>query len=78
MFAVSGIMQAMLLIMCICWKYRQNRLGIDDFGNPLPVPEGSAPVVRPGSADVPVSAAVEDAIELVKIIRDPTFNPTDF
>ena len=35
MFAVSGIMQAMLLIMCFFWKLRQRRLGIDDFGHPL-------------------------------------------
>ena len=35
MFAVSGIMQAMLLVMCIFWKLRQRRLGIDDFGHPL-------------------------------------------
>ena len=42
MFAVSGIMQAMLLVMCICWKVRQRRLGIDDFGHPLsssPLPQ---------------------------------------
>ena len=36
MFAVSGIMQAMLLLMCIAWKIRQRRLHIDDFGHPLP------------------------------------------
>ncbi|KAH8112396.1 hypothetical protein DFH11DRAFT_489946 [Phellopilus nigrolimitatus] len=35
MFAVSGIMQAILLLMCIAWKIRQQRLGIDDFGHPL-------------------------------------------
>ncbi|KAL5478319.1 hypothetical protein ACEPAI_2503 [Sanghuangporus weigelae] len=36
MFAVSGIMQAILLFMCIAWKIRQRRLHIDDFGHPLP------------------------------------------
>lgn len=36
MFAVSGIMQAILLIICIAWKIRQKRLHIDDFGHPLP------------------------------------------
>ena len=36
MFAVSGVMQAMLLLMCIAWKFRQRRLRIDDFGHPLP------------------------------------------
>ncbi|KAJ8520533.1 hypothetical protein ONZ45_g2687 [Pleurotus djamor] len=34
-FAVAGIMQGTLLVMCICWKFRQQRLGLDDFGNPL-------------------------------------------
>lgn len=28
-------MQGSLLIMCIIWTYRQRRLGIDEFGNPL-------------------------------------------
>ncbi|KAF5346034.1 hypothetical protein D9757_014277 [Collybiopsis confluens] len=35
-FAVAGIMQGTLLVMCICWKIRQRRLGIDDFGNRTP------------------------------------------
>lgn len=35
MFAVSGVMQASLLIMCLFWKARQHRLDIDDFGHPL-------------------------------------------
>jgi hypothetical protein len=35
MYAVSGVMQAILLAMCITWKFRQRRLGIDDFGHPL-------------------------------------------
>jgi hypothetical protein len=34
-FAVSGLMQATLLTMCIVWTFRQRRLGIDEFGNPL-------------------------------------------
>ncbi|ETW77024.1 hypothetical protein HETIRDRAFT_241237, partial [Heterobasidion irregulare TC 32-1] len=33
-FLVAAIMQAILLTMCIAWKYRQSRLGIDDFGQP--------------------------------------------
>ncbi|KAJ3808315.1 hypothetical protein F5876DRAFT_90105 [Lentinula aff. lateritia] len=32
-FAVAGIMQGTLLVMCICWKIRQKRLGLDDFGH---------------------------------------------
>ncbi|BEI85155.1 hypothetical protein CcaverHIS002_0505560 [Cutaneotrichosporon cavernicola] len=40
-YAVTGLMQACLLIICLFWKKRQRWLGIDDFGNPLPssVPE---------------------------------------
>jgi uncharacterized protein with PQ loop repeat len=34
-YAVAGIMQGMLLAMCIIWKLRQSKLAIDDFGNPL-------------------------------------------
>ncbi|KZP16736.1 hypothetical protein FIBSPDRAFT_865709 [Athelia psychrophila] len=34
-FAVSGTMQATLLVMCFAWKYRQNKLGLDDFGHPV-------------------------------------------
>lgn len=42
MFLVAAIMQGVLLFMCICWKVRQQRLRIDDFGHPLrtsPLPE---------------------------------------
>lgn len=35
MYAVSAVMQACLLAMCLAWKVRQRRLGIDDFGRPL-------------------------------------------
>ncbi|KAG8852489.1 hypothetical protein FRB96_008677 [Tulasnella sp. 330] len=35
-YVVAGVMQALLLTMCLVWKARQKRLGIDDFGNPLP------------------------------------------
>lgn len=31
-------MQGSLLIMCIIWTFRQRRLGIDDFGNPVSLP----------------------------------------
>lgn len=35
-------MQGLLLVMCLFWKVRQRRLGVDDFGNPLPdAPSGS-------------------------------------
>ncbi|KAI9511376.1 hypothetical protein F5148DRAFT_1274317 [Russula earlei] len=35
MFLVAAIMQGILLVMCLCWKVRQRRLHIDDFGHPL-------------------------------------------
>lgn len=38
MYAVSAVMQACLLSMCIMWKIRQRRLHIDDFGRPLGLP----------------------------------------
>ena len=42
MFLVAAIMQGVLLVMCLCWKVRQRKLRIDDFGQPLrdsPLPE---------------------------------------
>jgi hypothetical protein len=42
MFFVAAIMQGILLFMCICWKARQKKLRIDDFGHPLrnsPLPQ---------------------------------------
>ncbi|PPQ74468.1 hypothetical protein CVT26_001105, partial [Gymnopilus dilepis] len=38
-FAVAAIMQGCLLVMCIFWKIRQNKLHIDDFGNPINSPD---------------------------------------
>ncbi|KAF8604799.1 hypothetical protein BDV93DRAFT_522124 [Ceratobasidium sp. AG-I] len=44
MFAMAGIMQGILLVMCLFWKQRQSRLGIDDYGRPLAdVSSGLAP-----------------------------------
>ncbi|WFD44632.1 hypothetical protein MPSI1_003302 [Malassezia psittaci] len=34
-YIAAGCLQAMLLILCICWKVRQARLHIDDYGRPL-------------------------------------------
>jgi len=65
MFAVSGIMQAILLIMCIAWKLRQRRLHIDDFGHPIPLnaDDPSAPLLVAGVAGLPVSNAVGQAMQ---------------
>ncbi|KAI0694120.1 hypothetical protein BC835DRAFT_1415497 [Cytidiella melzeri] len=70
-YAAAGILQGILLVMCIMWKIRQRKLDIDDFGNPLgssqpdlaasPVPVIQGP---PDGERVPeaVSAAVESDI----------------
>ncbi|KAJ6629908.1 hypothetical protein B0H10DRAFT_2372700 [Mycena sp. CBHHK59/15] len=42
-YAVAGLMQFSLLSICIAWKLRQRRLGIDDFGAPLPPSSSSHP-----------------------------------
>jgi hypothetical protein len=54
-FLVAGVMQASLLVMCIAWKFRQHRLGIDDFGNsvgPTPVEESRRVVMEVSNDDV--------------------------
>lgn len=43
-FLVAGIMQGGLLAMCVMWKFRQRRLGIDDFGNLLVIER--TPLIR--------------------------------
>lgn len=35
-YAVTGLLQLGLLILCVMWKGRQKRMGIDDYGRPLP------------------------------------------
>ena len=61
--------------MCLMWRVRQRKLGIDDFGNPLEPQESSSPplldsdpdspveVVRGPDEGVPVQQAVETAVE---------------
>lgn len=34
-YIVAGALQAVLLVLCICWKVRQARLHIDDYGHAL-------------------------------------------
>ncbi|SCZ97629.1 BZ3500_MvSof-1268-A1-R1_Chr4-3g07314 [Microbotryum saponariae] len=44
-YLITGILQGALLVLCLCWKARQNRLGIDDWGNKVEDPtstEGGA------------------------------------
>ncbi|KAH7929292.1 hypothetical protein BV22DRAFT_1029731 [Leucogyrophana mollusca] len=42
MYAVSATMQGCLLAMCIVWKIRQRKLGLDDFGHSLKADDGSS------------------------------------
>ncbi|TBU22816.1 hypothetical protein BD311DRAFT_704950 [Dichomitus squalens] len=63
-YAVAGVMQGILLVMCIIFRARQHTLGIDDFGRPLTPPpsypasqEAEAPAGTPA-----VEAAVGDAV----------------
>ncbi|CED84097.1 hypothetical protein [Phaffia rhodozyma] len=46
-YAITGILQGLLLTMCIFWKKRQARLGIDDFGRPL-TSDGNGHVAQNG------------------------------
>ena len=58
MFLVAAIMQGILLVMCLCWKVRQRKLRIDDFGHPLrnsPLPE------LPPTDELDDGESVEDA-----------------
>jgi hypothetical protein len=35
LFFPQGILQGALLVLCVCWKIRQQANGIDDWGRPL-------------------------------------------
>ncbi|KAI0800046.1 hypothetical protein C8Q74DRAFT_387629 [Fomes fomentarius] len=62
-YAVAGMMQGILLVMCIIFRARQHKHGLDDFGRPL---DGSAasilsPQAEPDSV-APTTPAVEGAV----------------
>lgn len=40
-YVCTGILQSILLGLCVAWRIRERRLGIDDYGQPL-VPESAA------------------------------------
>jgi uncharacterized protein with PQ loop repeat len=69
-YAAAGIMQGSLLVMCICWKVRQSRLDIDDFGRPLHS-HGAAAVVQDhvNQAVATASAALSAAEENLNAAR---------
>ncbi|KAG5350978.1 hypothetical protein C0989_008418 [Termitomyces sp. Mn162] len=76
MFAVSGIMQGSLLAMCIVFHFRQRRLGLDEFGNPLPsrttvhvdTPASEATVVERGDGGVDVPGLVTTEEEDPRVV----------
>ncbi|KAG1807470.1 uncharacterized protein BJ212DRAFT_1386897 [Suillus subaureus] len=81
MFAVSGIMQTALLVMCIAWKFRQRRLRIDDFGYSLdsasstPLTDDIDTVVGevsdPQVGDISFANNAEDAREDAPLLAKP-------
>lgn len=81
MYAVSGIMQSALLVMCIAWKFRQRRLKIDDFGYSLdsnsstPLTDDIDTVVGevsdPQVGDMSFDSDAEDAREDVPLLAKP-------
>ncbi len=56
-YAVAGVMQGILLVMCIIFRGRQHALGLDDFGRPLASPP-SYPASQSFQDDA--TSAVED------------------
>lgn len=62
-YAVAGCLQGTLLVMCLFWRAQQRRLGIDDFGNPLPDAPSTAhfqhhvPAYQTGEQEQPAYAA---------------------
>lgn len=74
MYLIAAIMQGVLLLLCLAWKRRQHRLGIDDFGVPTTSvhghPYGEEEDVRVGMRrgsavedGETVGEAVEEAVE---------------
>jgi len=73
-YAAAGIMQGCLLVLCLVWKARQRRLGVDDFGKPLPGRE-HAPVPVPHPRPHTTTAVNTDADLEVQLYRQPTLGP---
>jgi hypothetical protein len=73
-YAVAGIMQGSLLVMCICWKVRQKRLDIDDFGRPLHSERReatrAAPPAGPSTGAAPASHS--ETTPLLGAVAGPT------
>jgi hypothetical protein len=56
--------------MCICWKIRQRKLNIDDFGDPL----GGGPPPYPSDAD-DSTAEVDDSEFVPGVVTTSTEDP---
>ncbi|KAG9313688.1 hypothetical protein JVU11DRAFT_6035 [Chiua virens] len=70
MYAVSAVMQTWLLFVCLGWKIRQRRLGIDDFGRPLGEAEQVSVEGTIPSEEDGVSVVIED--ETVEAVTEDT------
>ena len=71
-------MQGFLLALCFVWKARQRRLGVDDFGKPLPGHEPSsapAPAPAPRPQLPPTASANTEAGAEGQLYRQPTLGP---
>ncbi|KAH9848035.1 hypothetical protein C2E23DRAFT_845953 [Lenzites betulinus] len=62
-YAVAGIMQGILLVMCIIFRARQHKHGLDDFGRPLHSSSLSHAATEDEEAPSPVETAVGDAVD---------------
>ncbi|EKM56784.1 uncharacterized protein PHACADRAFT_141718 [Phanerochaete carnosa HHB-10118-sp] len=83
-YAAAGILQGILLVMCLCWTVRQKRLGIDDFGNLISgasttadrnpqLQDSPIPVTQGPAGDILVQEAVNEAVH--SDVRTPSPEP---
>jgi len=76
-FAVAALLQGCLLLMCIAWKMRQQKLNVDDFGNPLG-PQYPPPSWSTSDSDYHVThenTLVEDDEPVPGLVTEPSENP---
>jgi len=70
-FAAAGLLQAVLLVMCVFWKRRQARLGIDDYGRPLPLDGSNGEPVVPRDGDTEGNGAIRlDGDETMPLLEN--------
>ncbi|KAL1939021.1 hypothetical protein VTO73DRAFT_10281 [Trametes versicolor] len=62
-YAVAGVMQGILLVMCIVFRIRQHKHGLDDFGHPLAGADVAVPSSPASQTPSPVETAVGDAVD---------------